>query len=108
VLREYAAELYDIVAARRELFGALMVRGLHSDALSAAFGRLDEMAEVVAAKYDVYCDGPVSVRAAFMMVLSTSVFQASLFGADAAMTRDRIVMELGEMFVGAALHRRRS
>jgi AcrR family transcriptional regulator len=108
VLREYAAELYDIVAARRELFAALMARGLHSDALTAAFGRLDEMAEIVAAEYDVHYDGPVAVRAAFMMVLSTSVFQASLFGGDAAMTRDRIVAELGEMLVGAALHRRRS
>jgi len=42
------------------------------------------------------------------MVMSTSVFHASLFGGDTAMTRDRIVAELGEMLVGAALHRRRS
>jgi hypothetical protein len=108
ILREYAAELYDIVAAQRELFATLMVRGLHSDELTAAFGRLDEMADTVAAEYDVPYDGPVAVRAAFMMVLSTSVFHASLFGADTAMTRDRIATELGEMLVGAALYRRRS
>ena len=108
ILREYAAELYDIVAAQRELFAALMARGLHSDELTATFGRLDEMAKTVAADYDVHYDGPVAVRAAFMMVLSTSVFHASLFGADAAMTRERIVTELGEMLVGAALHQRRS
>jgi hypothetical protein len=53
ILREYAAELYDIVAAQRELFATLMVRGLHSDELTAAFGRLDEMADTVAAEYDV-------------------------------------------------------
>lgn len=106
VLRAYAAELYDIVAAQRELFAALMARGLHSDELTAAFARLDEMAETVAAEYDVHYDGPVAVRAAFMMVLSTSVFHASLFGADTAVTRDRVVAELGEMLVGAALHRR--
>jgi AcrR family transcriptional regulator len=106
VLREYAAELYDIVAAQRDLFAALMVRGLHSAELTAAFGRLDEMAEAVAAEYDVHYDGPVAVRAAFMMVLSTSVFHTSLFGADTTMSRDRIVKELGEMLVGAALYRR--
>jgi AcrR family transcriptional regulator len=108
VLREYAAELYDIAAAQRELFAALMVRGLHSDELTAAFARLDEMAQTVATEYDAHYDGPVAVRAAFMMVMSTSVFHASLFGGDTAMTRDRIVAELGEMLVGAALHRRRS
>lgn len=107
ILREYAAELYDIVAAQRELFATLMVRGLHSRELTAAFDRLDEMAETVATEYNVLYDGPVAVRAAFMMVLSTSVFHASLFGADTAMTRDRIVTELGEMLVGAALYRRR-
>lgn len=107
VLRDYAAELYDIVAAERELFAALMAHGLHSDELTAAFERLDEMAGVVAAQYNLGYDGPVSVRAAFMMVVSTSVFHTSLFGDDAAMTRDRIVAELGEMLVGAALYRRR-
>lgn len=106
VLRAYAAELYDIVAAQRELFAALMARGLHSDELTTAFARLDEMAETVAADYGVHYDGPVAVRAAFMMILSTSVFHASLFGADAAVTRDRVVAELGEMLVGAALYRR--
>jgi hypothetical protein len=78
------------------------------DGLVDAFSRLDEMADTVAAEYDVRYDGPVAVRAAFMMVLSTSVFHTSLFGTDAAMTRDRIVTELGEMLVGAALYRRRS
>ncbi|BDB44130.1 MULTISPECIES: TetR/AcrR family transcriptional regulator [Mycobacterium] len=106
VLRDYAAALFDIVAAERELFAALMARGLHSDELTAAFARLDEMAEIVAAQYHLDYDGPVAVRAAFMMVMSSSVFYESLFAGAAGMTRDRIVAELGEMLVGAALHKR--
>jgi AcrR family transcriptional regulator len=107
VLRDYAAELYDIVAAERELFAALMARGLHSDELTAAFARLDEMGETMATQYGLDYDVPVAVRTAFMMVMSSSVFQASLFPGADGLTRDRIVAELGEMLVGAALHRRR-
>ncbi|CQD17740.1 TetR family transcriptional regulator [Mycobacterium lentiflavum] len=107
VLREYAAALYDIVASERELFAALMARGLHSDELAAAFAMLDEMAKTVAEAYNLDYDGPIAVRAAFMMVMSTSVFHESLFAGTDGMTRDRIVGELGEMLVGAALHRRR-
>jgi AcrR family transcriptional regulator len=106
VLRDYAAALYDIVAAERELFAALMARGLHSDELAAAFARLDVMAEIVAARYHLDYDGPIAVRAAFMMVMSSSVFHESLFAGADGITRDRIVAELGEMLVGAALHRR--
>ena len=106
VLRDYAAALYDIVAAERELFAALMARGMHSDELTAAFARLDEMADIVAAQHHLDYDGPVAVRAAFMMVMSSSVYCESLFAGAEGMTRDRIVTELGEMLVGAALHRR--
>ncbi len=106
VLRDYAAALYDIVAAERELFAALMARGLHSDELNAAFARLDEMAHIVAAKHHLDYDEPIAVRAAFLMVMSSSVFYESLFAGTDGMTRDRIVAELGEMLVGAALHRR--
>jgi AcrR family transcriptional regulator len=106
VLRDYAASLYDIVAAERELFAALMARGLHSDELATAFAQLDEMAKVVAAEYGLGYDGPVAVRAAFMMVMSSCVFHESLFAGTGGIARDRIVEELGEMLVGAALYRR--
>lgn len=106
VLRVYAAELYDIVDAERELFAALMARGFRSAELTRALRKLDAMGDAVAKAHGLQYDTPVSVRAAFAMVVSTVVFGDALFTGVRRVSRDRIVTELGDMLVGAALHRR--
>jgi AcrR family transcriptional regulator len=101
ILRQYAAELYDLVCEHRDLFAALMAHGLDSDELSEALSRLDAMGDSIADTHGLRYDTAVYVRSAFMMVVSTAVHENALFrGVDAS--RARIVTGLGEILVAAA------
>jgi AcrR family transcriptional regulator len=101
ILRQYAAELYDLVRQHRDLFAALMAYGLESDELATALARLDAMGDSIAEAHGLRYDTAVYVRSAFMMVVATAVHEDALFrGVDAS--RARIVIGLSEILVAAA------
>ncbi len=100
-MRRYAEVVFDLTTQNRDLIRAAASRAGVGAGLQSAFSQLEAMAARVTAQTGTPFDAAVAVRAGFVMVVGTALFEAELFADRSSAGRDRIVAELGRIMAAA-------
>jgi AcrR family transcriptional regulator len=101
-LREFAEDLYTLVAQHRPVFTAMVTNGLIGQGIQPLFDRLEQVSNAIRDEYGLRWDTPIAARAMVAMVATMATLDDVLYPLDNRPDRARIVDELTRILIGAA------